>query len=87
MTEKLPEAEYKKLGAIGYCDDMSPEGLVGKHVDGVTGLVFATEDDYLGLKSPVSGRYVTEIEHLAATTTPEAAAIAEAALKRGEDRK
>jgi len=39
-------------GAIGNKDDMTEEELAGKHIDGATGLVFETEEDYLAFKHP-----------------------------------
>ena len=43
---KLPK------GAIGYRKDFSPEELEGKHIDGETGLVFETDEDYIAFKHP-----------------------------------
>lgn len=59
--EELP------AGAIGYKKNMSDEELAGKHVDGLTGLVFATEEDYLNHVSPVTGHKPTEFAHMVAT--------------------
>jgi hypothetical protein len=82
MTKnKLPE------GAIGVVSDFTPTELVGKHVCGVSGLVFDTEEAYLNHVSPVSGFKPTEIEHLEETTTPNARAISDAALDRGDAKK
>lgn len=82
MTKsKLPE------GAIGYQADFTPEELSGKHIDGVTGLVFETEEAYLNHVSPETGFTPKDIEHQDALTGGQASKVAEAALKRGEDRK
>lgn len=80
MAGKLPK------GAIGYAEEMSEEKLAGKHIDGVTGLVFDTEEAYLNHTSPASGHKPTELEHLEKTTTPNIRDVAEAAQKRGADR-
>lgn len=73
--------------AIGYKQDFSVEELVGKHIDGVTGLVFETEEDYLNHVSPVTGATPKDIEHQDALTDGKFSKVSEAALKRGEERK
>lgn len=78
---KLPK------GAIGYQKDLSEDELVGKHVDGLTGLVFETEEDYLNHKSPVTGFTPKDVEHQDALTGGQFSKQAEKALERGEARK
>lgn len=73
---ELPE------NAIGFAKDMTPEELAGKHVDGLTGAVFETEEAYLNHVSPVTGHTPQEPEHLG----PEFVAVQKAALERGKER-
>lgn len=80
MTDRIDPAS---VGAIGYKDEMAVEDLAGKHIDGLTGLVFDTEEAYCNHTSPVTGVTPADIEHQG----PEFAAISEEALKRGEERK
>lgn len=58
-----------------------------KHVCGPCGQGFDTEEEYLDHKCEKSGATPKDIEHLEATTTPDASKIAEAAQARGEERK
>lgn len=48
MTDKLE----KPKKAIGHRDTMKPEEMAGKHIDGPTGYVFATEEDYIEFSQP-----------------------------------
>ena len=76
-NEKRPDA--KKYGAIGYSDELAETELAGKHIDGLTGLVFETEEAYLKHKSPATGFTPEDPEHLG----EEFKAVQAAALKRG----
>lgn len=78
---ELPE------NAIGFKDDFSPEELSGKHVDGVTGAVFETEEEYLNHVNAETGFTPKDIEHQDALTGGQFSVQAEAALKRGADAK
>lgn len=71
------------FGAIGYRDEMTDEQLACKHVDGLTGLVFDTEEAYLEHTSPVTGYKPTEPEHQGEGFK----AISDAAIRRGEEKK
>lgn len=84
MPDRPAAADH---GAVGYRDEMTDEQLVGKHVDGPSGLVFDTEEAYLNHVNPLSGHKPTELEHLEGTTTPGARAIANEALNRGDARR
>jgi len=80
-VENLP------LGCIGYADDLTDDEISGKHIDGATGLVYETDDDYLKARSPLTGFKPTQIEHQDALTNGRASLIANAALARGNERK
>lgn len=79
--EKRPDA--KAFGAIGYKDEFAEKDLAGKHIDGLTGLVFATDEAYANHKSPVTGFSPKENEHQGEAFK----AVSEAALERGAARK
>jgi microcystin degradation protein MlrC len=49
--------------SIGHIDDMTPEQLAGKTVDGLTGFVFDSKEDYLNNVSQVTGYKPTDAEH------------------------
>ena len=74
-------------GAIGYRDEFTPEELDGKHIDGVTGLVFDTEEDYLNHTSPETGHTPKDLEHQDILTDGQFSRVADAAIERGEERK
>lgn len=42
----------KPQKAIAHKDELQEEQLAGKHIDGATGFVFETEEDYLAFKHP-----------------------------------
>lgn len=72
----------------GYRDEFTEEQLAGKHVCGITGLVFDTEADYLDHESPVTDRTPREIEHLEGIEGKKTVqARSKAALERGNARK
>lgn len=73
-------------GAIGYRDEFTIDELSGKHIDGVTGLVFDTEEEYLAHTSPETGFKPTEIEHQDALTDGQFSKIAASAIERGTAR-
>lgn len=73
-------------GAIGYRDEFTVDELEGKHVDGVTGLVFDTEEDYLNHVSPETGYKPTDIEHQDVLTDGQFSKVSESALERGAER-
>jgi len=79
MSEQrqLPE------GAIGFKDQLTPEQLVGKHIDGLTGAVFETEEAYLNHVSPVTGKTPKDPEHLGENFKR----VSDAAVARGDVRK
>ncbi len=56
------------------------------HKCGVCEKVFGSEQEYLDHVCEKSGSKPTEIEHLVKTTTPNFEKVAEAALKRGEEK-
>jgi len=57
------------------------------HKCGTCSGVYATEAEYLAHVCEASGSKPTEVDHLVKTTTPNFAKVAEAALKRGEEKK
>ena len=57
------------------------------NVCGACGKGLATEKLYLEHVCEISGHKPTEIEHLELTTTPNARAISDEALKRGAEKK
>lgn len=82
----MPKTKLPK-GAIGHKDEMTAEELVGKHIDGASGLVFETDEDYLNHVSPVTGFTPKDVEHQDALTGGRFSRQAEKALERGESRK
>lgn len=66
--------------ALGHKDDFTPEELAGKVVDGLTGYVFATNEDYLAHTSPVTGYQPTDPKHFGVRFLR----VQKAALKRGK---
>ncbi len=83
MLNKIDPKEY---GAIGFKDDFDRVELIGKHIDGVTGLVFETEEAYLNHISPVTRHSPTEVAHQDILTDGEYSRQAESAKNRGEER-
>lgn len=74
-------------GAIGFKDDFTAVELMGKHIDGVTGLVFDTEEAYCSHVSPVTGSSPSEVRHQDILTDGAFSRQAESALERGEEKK
>ena len=79
----MEKIDPKKVGAIGFKDDFTSVELVGKHIDGVTGLVFETEEAYCNHISPVTGCQPTEVKHQDILTDGEYSRQSESAIKRG----
>ena len=52
--------------SIGFFEDFKEEELAGKHVDGVTGAVFKTEEDYRAYADEVRIKKETEEKEKAA---------------------
>lgn len=80
MPNTIDPQEY---GAIGFKADFTAIELVGKHIDGVTGLVFETEEAYLNHVSPVTGFNPTEVKHQDILTDGAYSRQAEKAVERG----
>lgn len=80
----INKIDPKQVGAIGYKEDFTHLELVGKQIDGVTGLVFDTEEAYLNHISPATGCKPTEVKHQDILTDGEYSRQAENAIKRGE---
>jgi len=80
---KLTKEELTQIGALGYKEDFTPEQLAGKHIDGVDGLVFETEDQYLDHQNLTTGFTPREVEHQDALTDGTFSKQAETALERG----
>lgn len=76
----------KDYGALGYKDDFTSVELVGKHIDGVTGLVFDTEEAYLNHVSPVTGHNPMEVAHQDILTDGEYTRQSELARERAKER-
>jgi hypothetical protein len=81
----MNKIDPKTVNAIGYKEDFTHLELVGKHVDGVTGLVFETEEAYLNHVSPVTGYNPTEVQHQDILTDGEYTRQAELAKQRTEE--
>jgi len=45
----MPKRQLPK-GSIGHVEDMKESELKNKHIDGETGFVFKTDDDYIAYK-------------------------------------
>jgi hypothetical protein len=83
MENRLNQEQIKLMGALGYRDELTDDELKGKHIDGLTGLVFETEEQYLDHLSPVTGHTPKEGAHMGEDFIK----ISEGALKRGKTRK
>lgn len=58
-----------------------------QHKCGTCQATYLTEQEYLDHVCEASGAKPTDVEHLVKTTTPNFAKVAEAAQKRGEEKK
>lgn len=69
--------------AIGYADKMTAEELAGKVVDGLSGAVFNSNEDYLNHTSEVTGYRPVDPEHYGSRFLR----VQKEALKRGGEGK
>lgn len=81
----MNKIDPQTVNAIGYKEDFTSVELVGKHIDGITGLVFETEEAYLNHVSPVTGHNPTEVQHQDILTDGEYTRQAELAKQRTEE--